>query len=443
MIVTIDGPAGTGKTTVARLVAERMRLPYFDTGAMYRSVAFWMLKRAIPISDKAAIAQMLQDFSFEIREGGRYFACGLDVTDEIRSQAVNKIVSPVSALPPVREAIWKIQRRFAEKKGGVFEGRDMGTAVFPKAEIKIFLTARPEVRAQRRLDELIRKRPHEAEGMDRKAMLDELQKRDLCDSSRELAPLTRPIDAYVIDSSQLSIEEVVDRILEYRQKKNTKSAWLHLRGIKLLYRFVLFTTWIWTKLLYRHRVYGLEHFYPRGALIAANHTSFLDPPLLAISWPERIHFLARESLFRPFLFGRFIRALNTHPVRGNAADISVFRTVCSLLAEGEKVVLFPEGRRSEDGILSAIKPGIGMFISRTETAIIPTYIHGAFEIWPRNKKFPKLWGRTLCVFGSPITWSEFADLDKREAQEAIAQRLSEAIARLKKWVEDGAKGVPP
>jgi len=446
MIVTIDGPAGTGKSTVARKVAEKLGLPYFDTGAMYRAVSYLMLQQKIALSDEAKIGQLLLSFRFEVKGEGdekRYFASGQDVTHEIRSEAVNKIVSPVSALPIVREALWAVQRKFAKRQGGVFEGRDMGSVVFPKARVKIFLTARPEVRAQRRLDEIIQKRPQEAEAMDRDKMVSELQRRDEYDASRQLAPLKCPEDAYVIDTSELSIDEVVERILEYTEKKNLSPAWMHWKGVKFLYRIVLFCAWSIAKIFYRHKVYGLEHFYPRGAIIAANHTSYLDPSLLAISWPEEVHFLARDTLFRNRFFGGFIRAINAHPVSGDATDIAVFREICSLLNEGKKVILFPEGKRTLDGLLGEVKPGIGMLIARTGSAVIPAYLKGPYEIWGRKRKFPKIFGKTICVFGSPIRWETYAHLDKREAQETVAKQFVESVQGLKKWLDEGAIGIPP
>jgi 1-acyl-sn-glycerol-3-phosphate acyltransferase len=246
----------------------------------------------------------------------------------------------------------------------------------------------------------------------------------------------------VIDTSDISIHEVVDRILEYKQKKNLKPTWMHLHGVKFFYRITLFSAWLFVKIFYRHRVYGLEHFYPRGAIIAANHTSFLDPPLVSVSWPEEVHFLARDTLFKGW-FGKMIRAVNAHPVSGEASDIGVFKTISQLLNEGEKIIIFPEGKRSFDGELGPIKPGIGMLISRTRSAIIPAYVSGAYKIWSRHRKLPKLWGKTICVFGTPIQWHEFSHLEKKEAQEAIANKLTESLLGLKKWLEDGAKGLPP
>jgi 1-acyl-sn-glycerol-3-phosphate acyltransferase len=446
MIITIDGPAGTGKTTVAQKVAASIKLPYFDTGAMYRSVAFVLLHEKIPLSDVKQIGELLSNFRFEIKiiQGiHRYFANGMDVTDVIRSPAVTNTVSAVSALPVVREALWIIQRRFAKKRGGVFEGRDMGTVVFPKADYKLFITARPEIRAERRLSELKEKRPDDAKHMTHEQMIQEIIKRDEHDSTRSFAPLRCPQDAYVIDTSELTLDEVVARVLEYYEKKSTLPAWAHWRGTPFLYRIVLCFAWLIGKIFYRSRIYGLEHFYPRGAILAANHTSYLDPPIVSVSWPEVVHFLARKTLFRSKLFGGFIRKLNTHPVTGESGDIQVMKLLVSLLEEGKKVVLFPEGTRSENGELQPIKPGIGLLVARSKSAIIPVYIHGAYEVWGRKRKLPRLFGKVRCVYGSPITWDSVAGLDKKEAQLALAQKLEDAWKGLKLWLEQGAIGIPP
>jgi 1-acyl-sn-glycerol-3-phosphate acyltransferase len=210
-----------------------------------------------------------------------------------------------------------------------------------------------------------------------------------------------------------------------------------------IYRTVLFLAWIIFKLFYRHRVYGLEHFYSGAAIIAGNHSSFFDPPILAISWPEEVHFLAREGLFKNRLFGWFITRLNSHPVSGDAGDIGVFKLVCSLLAKGKKIILFPEGTRGEVDQLGPLKAGIAMLSSRSNSAVIPAYIHGTFAIYNRFRAFPKLFGRTACVFGSPILWSQFSHLDKREAQKALTAKLEASILALRAWYGAGARGIPP
>lgn len=448
MIITIDGPSGSGKTTIAKKVAERLGMIYFDTGAMYRCVSYGLIRENISLSDTRAIDRFLEIFAFNIHlvdEEKRYFIGDDDVTDEIRTQKVNEIVSEISAMPNVRKAMWKLQRKWGDAQSAVFEGRDMGSVVFPNADLKIFLDARPEIRAQRRLKEMQEKLPKEAKDFDEKKMQEELRRRDTYDRTRKLAPLKCPKKAIRIDTSNLDIETIVQKIVDcYRERANKMiPTWLHSRKMCFSYRVVIFFSWCFFKIFYRHKIYGLEHYVKREAIIAPNHNSYFDPPLAAISWPGEVHFLAKEELFKPFLFGRFIQALNSHPIKGDVGDVFVFKTILQLLKEGKQIILFPEGGRM-DGEIGEIKPGIGMLLMRSQAAIIPTYIHGTYEIWGRNRKFPKLFGKkTSCVFGTPILWESFAHLEKRKAQEEIAKCLSKSLHALKEWYDSGAEGIPP
>ncbi len=220
MIITIDGPSGTGKTTVARNVADRLGFVYFDTGAMYRAFTWLVMERDLAIDDAQAVKRALDDFHFKVAEvehKKHYFVNGKDVTEAIRSQEVTKMVSPVSALREVRTHLLEFQHQFARKENAVFEGRDLGTVVFPEAEIKIFLTADPEVRAERRLNEILAKNP--GKGLSREKILADLLRRDEHDSTREVAPLRCPPDALQIDTTHLAIDGVVDHIVTYCFKK--------------------------------------------------------------------------------------------------------------------------------------------------------------------------------------------------------------------------------
>ncbi len=220
MIITIDGPSGTGKTTVARRVADQLHFVYFDTGAMYRCFTWFVLEHNTSIQDSSAIEDLLRKFAFNIVENNgvkHYFVGDQNVTEVIRSRPVTAHVSAVSALREVRTHLLIIQHRFAKEKNVVFEGRDLGTVVFPNAELKIFLTADPEIRAERRLTEILEKRPEEARILNREQMLADILQRDEHDSTREIAPLRCPPDALRIDTSHLSIDQVVDQIVKYFQ----------------------------------------------------------------------------------------------------------------------------------------------------------------------------------------------------------------------------------
>jgi cytidylate kinase len=222
MIITIDGPSGTGKSTVARRIADRLGYVYFDTGAMYRAFTWLVLEQHADVDDPVAIRKLLTTFDFKIREQDRekhYYVGDQDVTTVIRSRPVTAHVSAVSALKEVRAHLLNIQLHFGKTQNVVFEGRDLGTVVFPHAEIKIFLTADPLIRAERRLTEILQKGSPEGIGLSRQQMLADMMARDEYDSNRKVAPLRCPADAYQIDTSHLSIDQVVDQIVKYCQER--------------------------------------------------------------------------------------------------------------------------------------------------------------------------------------------------------------------------------
>lgn len=216
MIVTIDGPSGTGKSTVARLLANKLRMSFFDTGALYRALAWWVEEKQIPWEK---IPEHLSSFSFVIQEEGgdkQYFVLGRNITEEIRKKEITEKASKVAAIKEVRASLLPLQRNYAKEHDSVFEGRDLGTVVFPEAEIKIFLTAKPEVRAERRYLEIQKKNPNLS--LNREEVLDDLEKRDAQDAGREIAPLKCPEGAFVLDTSDLTTSEVVDKLYEYISK---------------------------------------------------------------------------------------------------------------------------------------------------------------------------------------------------------------------------------
>ncbi len=214
MIITIDGTSGTGKSTVAKKLAEKLRFIYFDTGAMYRTITYGIIKHSIAINDKEKLNRLLDNFQFEIKvKNGekRYYYEGEDVTEEIRKAKVAAFVSEVSAIKEVRGKLINIQREFAKSGDAVFEGRDMGSFVFPKADLKIFLTAGIEIRAMRRYKELLEKFPNEEHLLE--DIMQNVEMRDRIDSTRKASPLKKAEDAHEIDTSNLTIDAVVDQIL--------------------------------------------------------------------------------------------------------------------------------------------------------------------------------------------------------------------------------------
>lgn len=221
MIITIDGPAGTGKSTIAKQLAEELKFTYFDTGAMYRAFTWAVMEAGLHPSDLEPILGLIPSFNFDIRtEKGekRYFVGNQEVTDAIRSREVTQKVSVVAAIPEVRHGMVEVQRRYAQNTDAVFEGRDLGTVVFPRADLKVFLTASPEVRADRRYQQLLEKSPAEAAKTSLELILAEINERDQRDSSRAVSPLKQAEDAILIDTSDLDIPGVLQEILRHRDR---------------------------------------------------------------------------------------------------------------------------------------------------------------------------------------------------------------------------------
>lgn len=213
-IVTVDGPAGSGKSTIAKIIAKKYGFTYLDTGAMYRMIALYALENSIDLQDSKAIETMLKNTKLDI-VGNQFFLNGKDVSDEIRTSRVSAIVSPVSAIKEVRVKLVDLQREISKGKSVILDGRDIGTVVFPSGDVKIYLVASPEERAKRRLKE------YEEKGVeaDYESVLASIKERDFIDSTRKESPLKKAEDAHEIDSSTMSIDEVVEVISKYIDEK--------------------------------------------------------------------------------------------------------------------------------------------------------------------------------------------------------------------------------
>ena len=200
-VIAIDGPAGSGKSTVARRLAERLGLDYLDTGAMYRAVTFAALRRGIDPADTGPVAELARVVDLDVTTD-HVRVDGVDATIEIRGPEVSRAVSLVAANPEVRAELVRRQREWAyERSGGVMEGRDIGTVVFPDAMLKVYLNARPEVRAERRAAEV--------SDLDYETVAADMARRDALDQGREADPLRQADDAIQFDTSDMTIDEIV------------------------------------------------------------------------------------------------------------------------------------------------------------------------------------------------------------------------------------------
>lgn len=222
MIIAIDGPSGAGKSTVAKAVAKNLGFSCLDTGAMYRAVAWKALNDGVALDDQAALGEIARnhEISFGHVEGDpvprRVFIDGQEITDEIRTAQIDKSVSPVSAVPAVRQALLEQQRRIGSRGNYVVEGRDIGTEVFPQAEVKVFLTASAEERAHRRVRQNV---DRGVGSIDYDEVLADIIRRDELDSSRDTAPLRPAEDAVQIDSTSKYIEDIIATICAQAQAR--------------------------------------------------------------------------------------------------------------------------------------------------------------------------------------------------------------------------------
>ncbi len=217
--VAIDGPGGTGKSTIAKAVAERFGLEYIDTGAMYRALGLKALRNGVDAADEEAVRGMLAETSIDF-VGGQTHLDGEDVSGLIRTNEISMAASNISKLAIVRAKVDEVSRHLASTKDVVMEGRDIGTTVIPDAEVKIFMTASPEIRAKRRYDQLLAA----GKEADYEKIFKETQQRDYQDSHREVSPLRQAEDAVLLDTSDMTLEENIDAVADLISSITGRSA---------------------------------------------------------------------------------------------------------------------------------------------------------------------------------------------------------------------------
>ena len=219
--IAIDGPAGAGKSSIAKALSKKLGFVYIDTGAMYRAVALFFLENGIKDSSDNEIDKLLDklDINIKYTDGEqRVFLNNVDVSDKLRQEEIGKLASRFSAVKSVRKKLVALQRKLAKKENVIMDGRDIGTVVLPNADLKIYLSAGSKVRAKRRYLELIEK-GFDKTALDEKAIENEIIKRDEADMNREISPLKKAEDAYCLDTSDMTFDEVVSKILDMVEKE--------------------------------------------------------------------------------------------------------------------------------------------------------------------------------------------------------------------------------
>ena len=354
-IVAIDGPAGTGKGTVTEILSKKFKLVNIDTGATYRCVTLDMLNKGIKIDEIDKIKEMLKEIQIELkRENDKQlvFLNGEDVTDKIRSKEVSGIVSQVSSIKEVRLSMVNLQRKMAEGKNVIMEGRDIGTYVFPTADVKIYLDADLDERAKRRFKQ------NKEKGIDTSyvEILENIKKRDENDKSKEIGALKVAKDAEVIDSTQMSINQVVREIsaiinskkakikLEKKIYKIRKENWCKkfLRNtIKCFLSFIY-------RIVFRVKITG-EVPKDGAYILCCNHINYLDAAAIVLFNKRKVNFVAKEDLFAHEMLMWLGHLFDAIPIKRDMQDIEAMKRCLKILKNGELLGIFPEGTRKRNG----------------------------------------------------------------------------------------------
>lgn len=425
-IIAIDGPAGAGKSTVAKKVAKKLKIDYIDSGAIYRAITFKGLEEKIDLNNKSAVIELTKKIKIELKSKKRVFVDNKEVTKEIRTPRIDQNISAVAKNEGVREQVVKLLQELSASGGVIMEGRDITTVVLPHADVKFYLDANVDTRANRRYKELLDRGEKD---IALHQIQREIEYRDNQDKTRPTGPLIRTNDAIYIDTSNLTINEVVDTIIR-KIKAFKKQNWQNK-----LYLILYLPAKFLFKILFNFRVIGQENIpLTGGVLIASNHQSYADPPVIGSALPRQAYFVGKEQLFNHFFLGWFLRKMQVFPIKRTGVNPQIFRDVWNLLEEGKVVVLFPEGQRSFDGKLQPAKPGIGMMICKAiekcpQIKLIPSKILGTDKVLPRGAKWIKLHNVEV-RFGKPIDVQQFANLSSKEKYQAIADTVMEKIGQL-------------
>jgi cytidylate kinase len=422
-IIAIDGPAGSGKSTVARELARRLGLEYLDTGAMYRSVAFAALQHGIDPDDREQVARLARRIAIEV--GEKVLVDGYDATIEIRGPEVTRAVSAVAAIPEVRVELRDRQRAWAEDHPrSVVEGRDIGTVVFPNAELKVFLTASSDERARRRHQEVTALQyDPSSPALAVEAVEADLARRDLLDSSRAASPLAVADDAIVIDTTGRSVDDIVGEVLALLKKEGGARPAPHAgamvqdrRGVwrpeqrgragaafdRVFYRFCRDLVVVVARTYWRLTVDGRDQLPTSGPYVVAPvHRSNIDTPLVGAITTRRLRFMGKDSMWKNRASARFLSALGGFPVHRGTVDRDALRRCIEVIEGGEPLVLFPEGTRQSGPLVQQLFEGAAYIALRTGVPLVPVGIGGSERAMPKGAKWLRP-ARIAIVVGEPI-----------------------------------------
>ncbi|MEW6223733.1 MAG: (d)CMP kinase [Chloroflexota bacterium] len=492
IVVALDGPASSGKSSVGAAAAERLGLRFVDTGLLYRALTALALREGVATDDAAGLVGLVGRIALADDGSGRLnrvLLDGEDASDGIRTDEVDAAVSAVARVPQVREALMPRQRALAADGGIVVAGRDIGTVVLPDADLKLFLDASVDERAGRRIEE----RGLDPAGEEAELVREQLRARDAQDAGRAVAPLRAADDAQHVRTDGNTLDQTIalvadaiaaaegrppapgskaeptaehkgDTTAEPKAERTPQPKAATATGTKaaapppatrrrnplldvamrldndksLLVRMVALVSRIGARLFANVRVEGLHRIPRTGAVIlAANHISNADPVVVG-AWitpglrGRRIHWLGKKELFDWPGFGWLAAHGGVHPVDRSTADIEAYRLATRILEAGYVLLIFPEGTRSPGGTLQEAKDGLATLALRTGAAILPIGVNNSDAVWPKGRKLPMPFPRrTITVrIGEPFLAADLvpSDADRRAAKGIATAAIMRRIA---------------
>lgn len=450
--VALDGPSGAGKSTIAKAVAKKLEYVYVDTGALYRTIAYHVISEGIDPKDEIKVTGALGEINIRLEyiSGAQHVLLnGNDVSDKIRTPEISMGASAVSAIPKVRDFLFDLQRDIAKKNNVIMDGRDIGTVVLPNAQVKIFLTASAEERANRRFKELQEK----GDSSTYEQVLEDIKQRDYNDTHRETAPLKKADDAVEVDSTSMSLEQVIDKIVSIIKEKTLGgndetdsgekktshasrelmpprpiSKKKHLNFFHVFfYNFLRYIVVFFYHCFYNIKWEGKQNVPKDGGnIFASNHRSYQDPVFTALGARIPISYMAKEELFhKNIFFTALIKIFGAFPVERGKGDMTVIDTSIEKLENGRNLEIFPEGTRSKDGKVGKGKTGVALVAAVAQTKVVPVGI---------NFKGEKLKFRSKVVirYGKPIIPSEIGVTgttakDLKIIKNEIMKRITELV----------------
>jgi cytidylate kinase len=485
LVVALDGPASSGKSSVGAAAAAELGYRFCDTGLLYRAVTWLALHRDLSADDASGLVRLVSEIDLLDDGRGRLSHVavdGVDRTDDVRGPAVDVAVSAYSAVSELRLALLTRQRHLASAGRIVMAGRDIGTIVLPDADLKLFLDASVEERARRRILE---------RGIDPASdagaeIVAELKRRDSMDSTRAIAPLRAAADAVLIRTDGNALQDTVRQVVEairtaeaaraaaalsdgtgatdgaapttpaepeprrLRAQRPDRSTRAPRRPIEptpiatkstVLIRFGSMVLRSIARAIVRFRVEGDLSALPRsGAMImAANHASSADPVLIGAFLNQvlgrPLNWLGKREIVEFPLTGWAFRIAGIHPVDREAADLEAFRTAMRILEAGQTLAVFPEGTRSKDGALQQVREGVGMLALRSGAPVLPVAVIDSDILWPRGQLLPHYGKRVTVRYGTPFVVADElaaagAPTRGRQATEAATRLIMGRIAAL-------------